>query len=145
MNANGNGHALLGPGEGEVLEAGANRLVIKVASPSQFVCEYTAPPHFAGPPLHVHPGFDETFLVLEGRVQVTVRDQPGELAPGATAYVNGNIPHTFRNPDGDRARFLIICSPGGFEHYFRAIASGDQETIAAISKRFGYRPVERVS
>ena len=60
MNANENRHAVLAPGEGEVLEAGGNRLLIKVASPSQFLCEYTAPPYFAGPPLHVHPGFDET-------------------------------------------------------------------------------------
>lgn len=113
MNANENRHAVLAPGEGEVLEAGGNRLLIKVASPSQFLCEYTAPPYFAGPPLHVHPGFDETFLVLEGQLEVTVNDEPAELAPGAAAYVSGDVPHTFRNPGGDRARFLLVCSPGG--------------------------------
>jgi len=142
MNANENRHAVLAPGEGEVLEAGGNRLLIKVASPSQFLCEYTAPPYFAGPPLHVHPGFDETFLVLEGQLEVTVNDEPAELAPGAAAYVSGDVPHTFRNPGGDRARFLLVCSPGGFEDYFRGIVSADGEAIAAAAERLGYRAVE---
>ncbi len=141
MNTNGNGHALLAPGEGEVLEAGGNRLVIKVASSSQLVAEYTAPAHFDGPPLHVHPGFDETFLMLEGRLEVTVADEPTELTSGATAYVSGNVPHTFRNPSGQPARFLLICSPGGMDQYFRGIATGDNELVAAIAERVGYRPV----
>lgn len=141
MNANGNGHALLAPGDGEVLQARGNRLVIKVASPSQLVAEYTAPAHFDGPPLHIHPGFDETFLMLEGRLEVTVRDEPAELTPGATAYVSGNVPHTFRNPAGEPARFLLICSPGGMEHYFRGIATGDDALVASITERVGYQVV----
>jgi mannose-6-phosphate isomerase-like protein (cupin superfamily) len=135
-------HALLAPGDGEVLEAGGNRLVIKVASASQFVCDYTAPPHFPGPPLHVHPGFDETFVVLEGLLEVTVRGESSTLDPGATAYVGGEVPHTFRNPGGDPVRFLVICSPGGMEHYFRGIANDDVELVAATAERLGYRPVE---
>ena len=141
MDANGNGHTLLAPGDGEVLEARGNHLVIKVASPSQMVAEYTAPPHFDGPPLHIHPGFDETFLMLEGRLEVTVRDERAELAPGATAYVSGTVPHTFRNPTGERVRFLLICSPGGMEQYFRGIATGDNALVAAIAERVGYRVV----
>ena len=141
MNANGNGHVLLAPGEGEVIEAGGNRLVVKVATSSQLVCEYTAPPLFPGPPLHVHPGFDETFLVLDGRLEVTVRDEASQLASGATAHVSGDVPHTFRNPDGEHARFLLICSPGGIEDYFRGIAAGDAERIAAAAQRVGYQPV----
>jgi mannose-6-phosphate isomerase-like protein (cupin superfamily) len=141
MNTNGNGHALLAPDEGEVLEVRGNRLIIKVASPSQLVVEYTAPPHFEGPPLHVHPGFDETFLVLEGRLEVTVRDEPAELTPGATAYVSGSVPHTFKNPAGEFARFLLICSPGGMEQYFRGIAEGDEELVASVAARVGYRPL----
>ena len=115
MNSTHNGHALLAPGDGEVIEARGNRLVIKVASASQFVCEYSAPANFPGPPLHVHPGFDETFLVVDGRLEIRVGEESAELAPGAVAHVSGDLPHTFSNPSGDRARFLLICSPGGFE------------------------------
>lgn len=144
MKTNGRDHALLRRGQGEVIEARGSRVVIKVATAGQLVCEYTAPPLFAGPPLHVHPGFDETFIGLEGRVEVTVRGQVAGLTPGATAHVSGSVPHTFTNPHGERARFLLICTPGGFEHFFRGVAAGDNETVAAISERFGYRPVESV-
>ena len=142
MNTKINTHAILAPGEGEVLEAGGNLLAIKVASPSQLVCEYTAPPFFAGPPLHIHPGFDETFLILDGRLEVTVRGESAVLTPGATAYVSGEVPHTFRNPDGEPARFLLVCTPGAMVDYFRGIAAGDIELVAAAAERVGYRPVE---
>jgi mannose-6-phosphate isomerase-like protein (cupin superfamily) len=134
--------ALLDAAEGELIEVAGNRIRIITASASQLVCDYSAAPLFAGPPLHVHPGFDETYLVLEGRLQLTERDERRELAPGMAAYVAGSVPHTFANPTEERVRFLSICSPGGFEHYFRAMAAGDGPGIAAISERFGYQAVE---
>ena len=142
MYANGNNHTVLAPGDGEVIEIGEVRVVIKVANASQLVCDYSAPASFAGPPMHVHPGFDESYLVLEGRLEVLVDGQLTELAPGACAYVSGAVPHTFRTAGGQPARFISICSPGGFEHYFRGLARGDQELIAATSERFGYRAVD---
>ncbi len=137
-----NDRAPLAPGEGEVIEALGNRITIKVATASQLVCDYSAAPRFAGPPLHVHPGFDESYLVLEGRLELTVGDERHQLEPGGVAYVSGLTPHTFSNPDAGRTRFLSVCTPGGFEHYFRAIANGDKRALAEISERFGYRAVE---
>jgi len=134
-------HAITWPDEEEVLEAAGHRLIVKVVTPSQFVCDYTCPPRFAGPPLHLHPGFDETFLVLEGRLEVTLRDEQVALTPGGTAVVSGAVPHTFSNPDDDRARFLLICTPGGFEDYFRGIATGNAALVAAAAERAGYRTV----
>lgn len=142
MTATHSTHALAGPDEGEVVEIGGNRIRIIAASPSQLVCDYSAAPSFAGPPLHVHPGFDETYLVLEGRLQVVMGEQVNELEPGAAAYVSGKVPHTFSNPQEARTRFLSICSPGGFEDFFRALAAGDGELIAEVSRRFGYEPVQ---
>jgi mannose-6-phosphate isomerase-like protein (cupin superfamily) len=129
---------LLGAGEGEVIEARGNQILIKAASPSQLICDYTAPPHFPGPPLHVHPGFDESFLVVAGTLEVQVRRQVSRLSPGDTAYVSGGTPHTFSNPGAEPVRFILVCSPGGWEHFFRAVAAGDSATIAAVSERFGY-------
>ncbi|MBV9338462.1 MAG: cupin domain-containing protein [Solirubrobacterales bacterium] len=142
LQATENSHILLAPGDGELIEAASNRIRIKVASPSQLVCDYSAGSRFPGPPLHIHPGFDETYLVLEGRLEVVVGERRSELTPGAVAYVSGSVPHTFRNPQDERARFLSICSPGGFEHFFRAAAAGDQEAIAEVAERFGYKAVE---
>lgn len=129
---------LVPPEGGELIEVAGNRIRIIVATPGQLVCDYTAAPRFAGPPLHVHPGFDETYLVLEGALGVTVRGEEHELGPGAASYVRGTTPHTFRNPGDDPLRFLSICSPGGFEHFFRAIAAGDQALLAETCERFGY-------
>lgn len=136
-----NEHVLVAPGEGELIEVAGNRISIKVASGSQLVCDYSAAPRFSGPPLHVHPGFDETYLVLDGTLKVTVGKRQTELRPGAVAYVSGSVPHTFSNPTDERARFLSICTPGGFEHFFRAVAAGDREAIAEVSERFGYESV----
>jgi mannose-6-phosphate isomerase-like protein (cupin superfamily) len=133
---------LRAPGEGEVIEVGGNRIRIMVASASQLVCDYRAAPHFAGPPLHVHPGFDETYVVLEGQLGVSVGDEHHDLTPGATVYVSGSVPHTFDNPTGESVRFLSICSPGGFEDFFRAVAAGDGSVIEEVSRRFGYAPAD---
>jgi mannose-6-phosphate isomerase-like protein (cupin superfamily) len=135
-------HALLSPSDGEIIEAAGNRITIKVATPNQLVCDYIAAPRYPGPPLHVHPGFDESYLLLEGRLEVVVEERTAVLTPGAVAYVSGSVPHTFRNADDQPARFLSICSPGGFERFFRALAAGDRAAIAAVSEEFGYRSVE---
>ena len=135
-------HSVVAPDVGELIEVAGNRIRIMVASPGQLVCDYSAAPGFPGPPLHVHPGFDETYVVLEGRLEVAVGEERRKLAPGACAYVSGSVPHTFANPTGERVRFLSVCSPGGFEDFFRAVAAGDREAIAEISERFGYEAVE---
>ena len=142
MSTPDNTHALLAAGDGELIEVAGNRIRIMVARPSQLVCDYSAAPCFPGPPVHVHPGFDETSVVLEGRLEVTVGENRRVLEPGAAAYASGSVPHTFANPAGERVRFLSICSPGGFEEFFRAVATGDREAIAKISERFGYQAVE---
>ena len=134
-------HIVTGPGEGEVIEARGSRVVIKAATDGQLVCEYTAPPHFAGPPLHIHPGFDETFVMLDGTLEVRVGDEIAQLVPGASAFISGEEPHTFANPSSQPGRFLVVCTPGGFEQYFRALAAGDEAMAAAVGQRFGYAPV----
>jgi mannose-6-phosphate isomerase-like protein (cupin superfamily) len=125
---------------GELIEARGNRIVVKTALPSHTVCDYTAPPGFPGPPLHVHPGFDETFLVLEGVLTVRVGDRVHELGRGETAVVPGAAPHTFANGADAAVRFLCVCAPGGFEEYFRAVAAGDDSAAEAVCARFGYAP-----
>ncbi len=142
MQSRSDTHAVLPAGAGELIELAGNRIRIIVASPSQLVCDYSAAANFAGPPLHVHPGFDETYLVLEGELRIVVGNDERTLGPGAAAYVRGTTPHTFSNPGDEQARFLSICSPGGFEHFFRALATNDQELLTDICDRVGYRTVE---
>ena len=68
------------------------------------------------PPLHVHHHDDETFYVING--EVTIFSGPREVTVGAgqAALAPRGIPHTYR-VDSDRARWLIINSPAGFEQF----------------------------
>jgi mannose-6-phosphate isomerase-like protein (cupin superfamily) len=131
---------VLAPGEGEPIEVAGNRIRVLAAAPRLTVIDYTAPPGFPGPPLHVHTAFDEFFLVLEGRLEMRVRDDVHEIGPGGSAFVEGDVPHTFANPTAEPVRFLAVCAPGGFEDYLRALAAGDQPGVAAASARAGYAP-----
>lgn len=131
---------LLGPGAGEVLELGGVRIAFRGATPRQFAADYTAPAGFAGPPLHVHPGFDELFLVTAG--ELTVRTGAGVrvLGAGDSVLVPGDLPHTFANQTDAPVGFLLVCTPGGWEDYFRATVAGDAAAAAAVGERLGYAP-----
>ena len=128
-------------GRGEEIVARGTRILVRVASDRVTITDHTVPAGFPGPPLHIHPGFDEVFIVLDGTLIVRVRDEVHELGPGDTAYVEGSTPHTFANGTAEPVRFMVAIAPGGFEDYFRALAAGDDERVAAVSERFGYAPV----
>jgi mannose-6-phosphate isomerase-like protein (cupin superfamily) len=129
---------VLGPGDGERIAIRENVLVVKAVSARITAIDYTAPAGFPGPPLHVHPAFDEVFVVLEGTLALRIGEDVHELPPGATAYVPGDVWHTFANPSASPVRFLATCTPGGFEDYFRALAAGDEAAAAAVLERSGY-------
>jgi len=68
------------------------------------------------PPLHVHHRDDETFYVIDGEVTVFSGDLEVSVGPGQAILARREIPHTYR-VDSERARWLIINSPAGFEQF----------------------------
>jgi mannose-6-phosphate isomerase-like protein (cupin superfamily) len=78
------------------------------------VIESTMPVGAPGPPLHVH-DFDEAFYVLEGEIAVQLGDTLCTFGPGELAFAPRGAPHTLANPAPAAARYLIICTPAGFE------------------------------
>lgn len=75
-------------------------------------------PPGAGPPPHRH-DFEECFHVLEGSLEVHLRDLPPvRLEAGETANVPSNAPHRFRNPGDVPTRLLCTASPAGIERFF---------------------------
>jgi quercetin dioxygenase-like cupin family protein len=63
-------------------------------------------PPGGGPPPHRH-DFEECFRVLEGSVELQVRDLPlVRLEAGESANIPANAPHTFRNAAQVPARLL---------------------------------------
>ena len=75
-------------------------------------------PAGGGPPPHRH-DFEESFHVLEGSVEVTLRDDPPvRLEAGGTVNIPANARHSFRNPAGVHARLLCTAAPAGLEAFF---------------------------
>jgi quercetin dioxygenase-like cupin family protein len=102
--------------------------------------EETLSPDFDGPPLHVHPTFDELFYVLDGELTFQVGDDLKTIGTGNWLLAPRGTPHTFANHSGLPARALIAVTPAGFERYFRLVSAelaGTEPPPAA----FGPRPV----
>ena len=79
--------------------------------------ENVVPAQSAGPPLHRH-DFDEAFYVLEGEL---ITKRAGELA-----FVPRNVAHALANHSDADARYLLVCTPAGFERHFARIAASSE-------------------
>ena len=79
--------------------------------------ENTVPPRWEGPPLHRH-DFDEAFYVLDGRLTFELAGERIEATAGELAFAPRNVDHTFANLSDAPARYLLVCTPAGFERYF---------------------------
>lgn len=77
-------------------------------------------PPGGGPGPHRH-DFEETFVLLEGEVQLTFRGETQTAGAGATVHIPANAPHLFHNASDRPARLLCICAPAGQEEFFREV------------------------
>jgi quercetin dioxygenase-like cupin family protein len=82
-----------------------------------FVMEALVPPG-GGPPPHIHTREDETFYVLEGRVEFTLGAETVTAGPGDFVNVPRGTVHCFRNNDSLTARLVLTFTPAGIEHWF---------------------------
>lgn len=77
-------------------------------------------PPDGGPPPHRH-DFEEAFVVLEGQIDVTFREDTFTAHAGDTINVPANAPHRFTNSSAQPARLLCFCSPAGQDEFFGVI------------------------
>jgi quercetin dioxygenase-like cupin family protein len=84
--------------------------------------ENTVPAGWGGPPLHHH-AFDETFYVLDGELTFQLGDDLATAGPGALVLAAGDAVHTLANRTDRPARYLLLCTPAGFERYFDRLAA----------------------
>jgi mannose-6-phosphate isomerase-like protein (cupin superfamily) len=80
------------------------------------------PAGWPGPPLHHH-AFDEAFYVLEGELTFQLGDALATAPAGTFAFAPGGVEHTLANLGSTEARYLLLCTPAGFERYFDRVAS----------------------
>ena len=95
------------------------------------VIENVLPPHFSGPHLHTH-DFDEAFYVLEGELIFQVEDALVTKRAGEFAFAPRNVPHTLANHSDAPARYVLVCTPAGFERYFARIAAERGRRAAGV-------------
>jgi mannose-6-phosphate isomerase-like protein (cupin superfamily) len=93
-----------------------------------------------GPPPHKH-GWDETFYILTGELDISVGDETRRLGPGSVAHVPAGVMHWFRFiTDGE---MISMSSRGGaaglFADFDREIPPGppDVGKLVEIAARHG--------
>jgi mannose-6-phosphate isomerase-like protein (cupin superfamily) len=107
--------------------------------------EQRVPAGYPGPPLHVHPDFDELFYVLEGELSMRTGTRTETVGAGGVAFVPRGVPHTFANRSDRVAHSLVIVTPAGHERYFDALielvnTSGGMpapDRLAALNEEYG--------
>ena len=77
-------------------------------------------PPGGGPGPHRH-DFEETFVLLEGEIEVTFRNGKSLARAGDTVNIPSNAPHQFHNASSASARMICICSPAGMDDFFREV------------------------
>jgi mannose-6-phosphate isomerase-like protein (cupin superfamily) len=81
------------------------------------IIDNTVPANWPGPFLHKH-DFDEAFYVLEGELVFQVEEAVITKRAGELAFAPRGVAHTLANHCDGRARYLLVCTPAGFERYF---------------------------
>jgi quercetin dioxygenase-like cupin family protein len=86
------------------------------------VVENTVPARSAGPPLHSH-DFDEAFYVLDGELVFRVGAALLARTAGQLAFAPRGAAHALANRRDAPARYLLVCTPAGFERQFARSAA----------------------
>jgi quercetin dioxygenase-like cupin family protein len=81
------------------------------------VIENVLAPRAKGPYLHKH-DFDEAFYILEGELVFQIEDQLVTKRKGDLAFAPRNVPHALTNRTDEPARYVLVCTPAGFERSF---------------------------
>ena len=104
------------------------------------VTEIVVPPHSAGPPLHTH-DFDEAFYMLEGELIFQVEDALMTKGAGELAFAPRNVAHALANRSGAPARYVLVCTPAGFERHWARSAA---EAAGVAPPEWALQPIPEV-
>ena len=105
------------------------------------VTEIVVPPHSAGPPLHTH-DFDEAFYVLEGEMIFQVDDALLTKGAGELSFAARNVTHALANHSDAPARYMLVCTPAGFERHWARIAA---DAAGVQAPQWALQPIPEVT
>ncbi len=105
------------------------------------VTEIVVPPRSSGPPLHTH-DFDEAFYMLEGELIFQVEDALVTRGAGEVSFAARNVAHTLANHSDAPARYVLVCTPAGFERHWARIAA---EAAGVEPPQWALQPIPEVT
>jgi quercetin dioxygenase-like cupin family protein len=105
------------------------------------VTEIEVPPYTAGPPLHTH-DFDEAFYVLEGELLFQVEHELVTKGAGEVSFAPRNVAHALANHSDAPARYVLVCTPAGFERHWARVAA---EAAGAEPPEWALQPIPEVT
>ena len=73
-------------------------------------------------PWHRHLRASETFIVLEGTIDVQVGDDRQPVSAGGAAVLPRDVPHGFV-VTSDSARYLTLHTPAGFDRFVHEVSA----------------------
>lgn len=121
----------LAPGAGKAMGWFESTITLKASCAEIGVTEATLRPG-EEPPLHVHKNEDEWLMVLDGEMTFHVGGENHFGKAGAFVSFPRGIPHTF-SVESERARFLVMNTPGGFERMFELAPKTPEEAGRAMT------------
>ena len=115
----------LPPGGGRTYPAGSISILFKADREETgarcAISEWWLEPQTKGPGPHSHEE-DDLFYVLEGTMSILIGDRWVDAPKGSFVLAPGGLTHDFENRTSERAGFLNISVPGGFEEHVPDIA-----------------------
>ena len=92
------------------------------------VMEMFAPPG-KSTPLHAHAHEEETVIVLDGVVDVTIDGVTVSAKAGENVLLPRVLPHRLANNGTEPARYLLVCAPAGFEAFIESVADAQHTPV----------------
>ena len=105
------------------------------------VTDILVPARTAGPPLHTH-GFDEAFWMLDGELVFQVEDAIVLKGAGELSFAPRNVAHALANHSDAPARYLLVCTPAGFERHWARMAA---EAAGIEPPEWALKPIPEVT
>lgn len=92
------------------------------------VMEMFAPPG-KSTPLHAHALEEETVIVLDGVVDVTINGVTVSAQAGHNVRLPRDSAHRIANNGSEPARYLLVCAPAGFEAFIDDVAEAHSTPV----------------
>lgn len=83
------------------------------------------------PPLHVHGGEDELYLVLDGEITFSRGGELIDAGPGTSVFLPRGVEHGFV-VRSEQARVVVVLTPGGLERAFERLSTPTGRDDAAV-------------